>query len=126
QQDTGFVYAYEGQTRPVLVKPFTVYYKKGDEVQALAVKGYYTHHGPVMASRDGKWLSLKEYNRSLNALEEAWQITKANTFDEYSRPWLSGPTPPTIRCMPTTRAISLIGMVISCRGATAATTGRCR
>jgi len=85
QQDTGFVYAYEGQTRPVLVKPFTVYYKKGDEVQALAVKGYYTHHGPVMASRDGKWLSLKEYNRSLNALEEAWQITKANTFDEYKQ-----------------------------------------
>lgn len=85
QQDTGFVYVYEGQTRPVLEKPFTVYYKKGDVVQALAVKGYYTHHGPVMASRDGKWLSLKEYNRSLNALEEAWQITKANTFDEYKQ-----------------------------------------
>ncbi|HEV2480554.1 MAG TPA: penicillin acylase family protein [Puia sp.] len=85
QQDTGWVYEYEGRTRPVLEKPFTVYYKKGDVVQSLAVKGYYTHHGPVMASRAGKWLSLKEYNRSLNALEEAWQITKANTFDEYKQ-----------------------------------------
>jgi len=85
QQDTGWVYEYAGQTKPVIEKPFTVYYKKGDVVQALAVKGYYTHHGPVMASRDGKWLSLKEYNRSLNALVEAWQITKANTFDDYKR-----------------------------------------
>jgi acyl-homoserine lactone acylase PvdQ len=85
QQDTGWVYEYAGQTRPVVEKPFTVYYKKGDAVQALAVKGYYTHHGPVIASRDGKWLSLKEYNRSLNALVEAWQITKANTFEEYKQ-----------------------------------------
>ncbi len=85
QQDTGWVYEYAGQTKPVLEKPFTVYYKKDDGLHALPVKGYFTHHGPVMASRDGKWLSLKEYNRSLNALLEAWQITKANTFDEYKQ-----------------------------------------
>lgn len=85
QQDTGWVYEYAGQTKPVLEKPVTVYYKKDDGIHTLAVKGYFTHHGPVMASRDGKWLSLKEYNRSLNALLEAWQITKANTFDEYKQ-----------------------------------------
>ena len=85
QQDTGWVYEYAGQTKPVREKPMTLYYKKDDAIQELSVKGYYTHHGPVMASRDGKWLSLKEYNRSLNALEEAWLITKANTFDEYKK-----------------------------------------
>ena len=35
-----------------------------------------------MCSRDGRWLSLKEYNRSLDALLEASLITKANTLDE--------------------------------------------
>lgn len=85
QQDSGFVYEYEGQTRPVKEKLFTVYYRKEDGVQALPVKGYYTHHGPVVAARDGKWLSLREYNRSLDALLEAWLITKANTFDDYKR-----------------------------------------
>ncbi|HWB92608.1 MAG TPA: penicillin acylase family protein, partial [Puia sp.] len=85
QQDHGYVYAYEGGTRPVKEKPFTVYYKKDDGIQALPVTGYYTHHGPVIAARDGKWLSLKEYNRSLDALLEAWLITKANTFDEYKK-----------------------------------------
>jgi acyl-homoserine-lactone acylase len=85
QQDTGWVYEYAGQTKPVLEKPFTVYCKKDNGVQAMSIKGYYTHHGPVMASREGKWLSLKEYNRSLDALLEAWLITKANTFDDYKK-----------------------------------------
>src|SRR5580658_3099495 len=85
RQDNGWVYAYEGGTRPVVARPFTVYYKRNDSVFGMPVGGYYTHHGPVLASRDGKWMSLREYNRSLNALLEAWQITKANTFDEYKK-----------------------------------------
>ncbi|HXB95988.1 MAG TPA: penicillin acylase family protein, partial [Puia sp.] len=85
RQDSGWVYEYEGQTRPVKEKDFAVYYKKDSGLMVLPVKGYFTHHGPVMASRDGRWMSLKEYNRSLDALEEAWLITKANTFDEYKR-----------------------------------------
>ncbi|GGB16974.1 penicillin amidase [Puia dinghuensis] len=83
QDGTGWVYEYEGQTRPVTAKPFTIYYKKNDELQVLQLTGYYTHHGPVMAGRDGRWLSLREYNRSLDALEEAWLITKANTLEQY-------------------------------------------
>jgi len=81
----GWAYAYEGGTRPVTSRQFTIYYKRNDSVLAMPVTGYYTHHGPVLASRGGKWLSLREYNRSLDALLEAWQITKANTFDEYKK-----------------------------------------
>jgi acyl-homoserine lactone acylase PvdQ len=83
RDDKGWEYEYEGKLKPVTSKPFTVYYKKGDQLLSLPVTGYYTHHGPVMGSRNGKWLSLKEYNRSLNALLEAWLITKANTFGAY-------------------------------------------
>lgn len=83
--DKGWSYEYEGKWKPVISKPFTVYYKKGEQTLALPVTGYYTNHGPVMGSRDGKWLSLKEYNRSLNALLEAWLITKANTFAAYKK-----------------------------------------
>ncbi len=85
QEGSSWVYEYEGQTKPVTTRPIAVYYKKDDSLKVLPVTGYYTHHGPVMASRDGKWLSLREYNRSLNALLEAWLITKANTFDEYKK-----------------------------------------
>jgi acyl-homoserine-lactone acylase len=85
RQGDGWVYAYEGETRPVRTKPITVYYKRNDSLLAMPVTGYYTHHGPVLANRDGKWLSVREYNRSLNALLEAWLITKANTFDDYKK-----------------------------------------
>jgi acyl-homoserine-lactone acylase len=85
QEGNEWLYEYEGQTKPVTTRPFIVYYKKDDSLKVLPVTGYYTHHGPVMASRDGKWLSLREYNRSLNALQEAWLITKASTFDEYKK-----------------------------------------
>ena len=85
REDNGWVYEYEGRTRPVKEKPFVVYYKKESGLEAMPVKGYYTHHGPVLCSREGRWLSLKEYNRSLDALLEAWMITKANTFDEYKK-----------------------------------------
>jgi acyl-homoserine-lactone acylase len=85
QQGKGWLYEYEGQQKPVTEKPFTIYYKKDNGLQTLPVTGYYTQHGPVVASRDGKWLSLKEYNRSLNALLEAWSITKANTFEDYKK-----------------------------------------
>ncbi len=83
QQDGGWVYEYAGQTKPVTTKPFVVYYKKDEGLQSLAVNGYFTHHGPVMASREGRWLSLKENNRSMDALLEAWMITKAASFDQY-------------------------------------------
>ncbi|HVU57580.1 MAG TPA: penicillin acylase family protein [Puia sp.] len=83
KKDGGWVYAYEGQSRPVRIKPFTLWYKKDDQWLSHTIKGLYTHHGPVIASGNGSWLSLKEYNRSLNALLEAWLITKARTFDEY-------------------------------------------
>jgi acyl-homoserine lactone acylase PvdQ len=85
QQGRTWVYEYEGRQQPVISKPFTVYYKKDEQEIAFPVTGYYTGHGPVMGSRNGKWLSLKEYNRSMNALQEAWLITKANTLGEYKQ-----------------------------------------
>ena len=81
----GWDYEYEGKLKSVISKPFTVHYRKDDQILSYPVTGYYTHHGPVMGSRNGKWLSLKEYNRSLNALVEAWLITKANTFAAYKK-----------------------------------------
>jgi acyl-homoserine-lactone acylase len=62
-----------------------VRYKKGDEVLQMPVTGYYTQHGPVMGSREGEWLSLKERNRSLEALEQSWLRTKAKSFAEFKK-----------------------------------------
>jgi len=78
-------YEYAGRKLPVKSKRFTLAYKKDEGRLSKTITGYFTHHGPVMGMRDGKFLSLKEKNRSLSALEEAWLTTKANSFAEYKK-----------------------------------------
>lgn len=76
-------YEYDGKLKPVTQRQLTINCKKGDKVEPVKITGFYTHHGPVLGSRDGKWLALKANNRSYNALLESWLITKANTYAQY-------------------------------------------
>jgi acyl-homoserine lactone acylase PvdQ len=38
-----------------------------------------------MGSRNGQWMSLKEYNRSLDALMQSWLRTKTKSFEEFKK-----------------------------------------
>ena len=38
-----------------------------------------------MAKRDGKWISLKSNNRSMNSLVQSWVRTKSKGFDDYKK-----------------------------------------
>ncbi|AMR31350.1 penicillin amidase [Mucilaginibacter sp. PAMC 26640] len=76
-------YEYDGKLKPVTEKKLKMQVKKGDALVPVEITAYYTHHGPVLATRGGKWLALKHYNRSYKALLESWLITKANNYDAY-------------------------------------------
>ncbi|MEI6264792.1 MAG: penicillin acylase family protein [Sphingobacteriia bacterium] len=81
----GWSYEYENKQRSVKTKTITIQYKKDGQLLSKTFTGFYTHHGPVVAKRNGKWLSLKEYNRSLRALVQSWTTTKANNLAEYTK-----------------------------------------
>jgi len=85
KKDGQWYYEYSGSLKPVISRKLVMNVKKGDQTEQKTITGYYTHHGPVLGSRDGKWLALKANNRSYNALLESWLITKANTFAEYKK-----------------------------------------
>ncbi|MBD1392677.1 penicillin acylase family protein [Mucilaginibacter glaciei] len=85
KKDGKWFYEYDGKLKPVVTRPLKLNIKQGDQTLTRNITGYYTHHGPVLAARDGKWLALKHNNRSYNALLESWLITKANTFDQYKK-----------------------------------------
>ncbi len=85
KKDGQWFYEYNGALKPVITRKLTMNIKRGEAMEHKTITGYYTHHGPVLGSRDGKWLSLKANNRSYNALLESWLITKANTFGEYKK-----------------------------------------
>jgi acyl-homoserine-lactone acylase len=85
QKGDSLFYVYDKTLRPVKSKQVLLRYGGSGSSTTLAVTTYYTHHGPVLGSRDGKWLSLRERNRSMSALEQSWLRTKASSFDAFKR-----------------------------------------
>ena len=83
QQNGAFFYEYEGQLKPVGNKQQQLNYKSGKGLKSRSVFTYYTHHGPVVGSRKGKWLSLRSKNQSMTGLIQSWNRIKATNFAEF-------------------------------------------
>ena len=83
QKGKDFFYEYNGELKPVSAKKIFLPHKKNGKILPDSISIYYTHHGPVMGSRNGKWLSLKEQNRSMNGLIQSWQRMKATNLHEF-------------------------------------------
>jgi acyl-homoserine lactone acylase PvdQ len=77
QENGKWFYLFDNKWLPIKERKIT----SGLPVKTFTT--YQTHHGPIMGSKDGKWLSLRENNRSLNALLECWTRTKATNLKEY-------------------------------------------
>jgi acyl-homoserine-lactone acylase len=84
KNDSLFV-KYDNKLLPVKSKPITIHYKTANGFEEQKITTYYTKHGPVMGSRNGHWLSLKENNRSLNALMQSWLRAKAKGFEDFKK-----------------------------------------
>ncbi len=82
---TSLSYKYDSKTLPVKTKKISILYKENDVLKEKVFTTYSTHHGPVMGSRGGEWLSLKENNRSLNSLMQSWLRTKAKGFKDFRK-----------------------------------------
>lgn len=76
---------YDNKLIPVKTKPITIRYKTANGFEEQKFTAYYTLHGPVMGSRNGQWLSLRENNRSLNALMQSWLRTRAKGFEDFKK-----------------------------------------
>jgi len=85
QKKGKWYYEYNGGEKPVTERKLIINIKESGKTEQRTIIGYYTHHGPVLGSRGGKWLALRANNRSYSALLESWLITKANTFAEYKK-----------------------------------------
>ena len=84
KKGASLLYEYEKEQLTVTTRNIDIKYYDGGILKTKSITTYKTHHGPVMGSKDGKWLSLHENNRSLNALLECWTRTKARNLKEYT------------------------------------------
>ncbi|MBS1915859.1 MAG: penicillin acylase family protein [Bacteroidetes bacterium] len=85
RKDGELYYEYNGTLKPVTEKNIMLHYLENGQLKIKNITAYFTHHGPVMAKRDGKWISVKANNRSMVSLIQSWQRTKSRNFDEYKK-----------------------------------------
>jgi acyl-homoserine lactone acylase PvdQ len=78
-----FVYDYDGAKKEMTAKSIAISVKKNDAIETKQMTAYFTHHGPVVAKRNGQWITLKHHNRSMNGLIQSWKRTKAKSFAEF-------------------------------------------
>jgi acyl-homoserine-lactone acylase len=85
KKNNSYWYEHDHVQKPVHHKKIMLHYVENNNQLSMTVDALYTHHGPVMAKRNGQWLSVKANNRSLNGLIQSWQRTKTKSFTEYKQ-----------------------------------------
>lgn len=78
-------YEVDSHLRRVKEKKITLRFVENGAMQTKTFTGYFTHHGPVLAKRDGKWISLAHYNRSMNSLVQSYVRTKSKGLEDYKK-----------------------------------------
>ena len=83
KKGSDFFYKYGDALKPLTPKKITIDFKSGSALAKKNFTVYHTHHGPVIAQRDEKWISVKLMQEPLNALTQSYQRTKSATFDDF-------------------------------------------
>ena len=85
KQNGEFVYEYDHQLKPLLQKQINISYLNNGTISNKSFTAFYTSHGPIMANRNGNWISVKANNRNIKGLIQSWQRTKAKNYEEYKK-----------------------------------------
>lgn len=78
-------YQYDGAEKPVEERKIILHYLNNSSLETKMINALYTGHGPIMAKRNGEFLSLKSNNRNIKSLIQSWQRTKTKSFSEYKK-----------------------------------------
>ncbi len=85
KKDGKYFYKYGSETREIKSEKITILYKKGEQKLKKEFTVYKTHHAPVVAERNGKWICTKIMIEPLKALTQSYQRTKAKNYSEFKK-----------------------------------------
>jgi acyl-homoserine-lactone acylase len=80
-----FYYKYGNEERPVTTSVIKVPYKTDSGMAEKTFTVYRTHHGPVISSIEGKWVSISLMQEPVKALTQSYTRTKAKNYAEFKR-----------------------------------------
>ncbi|MEZ5488699.1 MAG: penicillin acylase family protein [Gammaproteobacteria bacterium] len=77
-------YQFGEEEREVTISVETIDYKMADgSLGSRDFTVYHTHHGPVVRSENGKWISVQLMNTPLTALIQSYTRTKTTSYEEF-------------------------------------------
>jgi acyl-homoserine-lactone acylase len=76
-------YKYGAGERPMIVSTITVPYRTASGMATKKFTVYRTHHGPIVRSAGGKWISVRLMQEPVKALTQSYTRTKANSYKEF-------------------------------------------
>jgi len=93
QKNKDWFYEYEGKEKPVIKKPISIKVKTASGFDTKIINALFTHHGPILAKRNGQYLSLRHNNRDTKGFMQSWLRTKANSFEAFKKTMDMGANP---------------------------------
>jgi len=78
-----FFYKFGNEERPAAAKEIVVPYKTSQGLAERKFTVYYTRHGPVVRTSNGKWVSIRLMQENVKALSQSYLRTKARDYKSY-------------------------------------------
>lgn len=81
-----FFYKYGGKERALRAVPVTLPFKQPDGAMgSRTVTAYFSHHGPIVRAKDGKWVAIKIMDEPVKALTQSYSRTKAKNYAAFTK-----------------------------------------
>ena len=84
QRPGGLSYLYGRELRPVASRVVTLGFRRANgSIGQRSFTTYRTHHGPIVAAKDGRWIATALMWKPVPALEQSYLRTKATDLASY-------------------------------------------
>jgi acyl-homoserine-lactone acylase len=85
KKDSKLFYQFGNDERPIKSSEILVPFKTDRGMDFRRFYVYRTHHGPIVRSQDGKWVSVALMQEPLKALTQSYTRTKARNYREFKQ-----------------------------------------
>lgn len=84
-KDGKFMYRYGQEWRALKAVPITVPYKTASGMASKTIIAYFSHHGPVVRTADGKWVAVQLMDEPMKALMQSYERTKTRNYAAFRK-----------------------------------------
>jgi acyl-homoserine-lactone acylase len=80
-----YYYLYENKWLPVKTRKEVIYFQTKNKKLSREITLYFTHHGPIIARKDGKWISIRMMSEQIDALAQSFLRTKTEDVKSFEK-----------------------------------------